>query len=324
MCGRIDVKTGKFYAMRNAVLAAVFLLGSGTLASICMNDSESPGKDPAIAGPGSYGMSPQVVEVPVSAYLPKWFLQRKAVSISREGNASVLKSALAVFDPSLRSFLAEVPIVLDGSVNTARAYQTRGYIAVSPDWDNRVLRSKYRTIYEQRGMKPDEPVFLQRFKTDLLIHEFLHMLQFRQGIDSRSFYEAVSRWYRDPRYGIPSPTGTVADATKGGRPDTLATNRMKYILWHSLYNYRRLSDLPHDESWKDMHYGDRYRWAEKGVEEFAYIGQEILSGGSASENYMKTGQWSDNDWKDKKMRLSEVSPEIIAFYQGLFNPVLTQ
>jgi hypothetical protein len=214
---------------------------------------------------------------------------------------------------------------LDSSADTAKAYRSKGYIGVSPDWDNTVLQSQYRTIYEQRGMKPSDPVFMHRFKTDLLIHEFLHILQDHQGIDVRVCYEAVERWYIDPRYGAPSPDGMVnATTTKDRRPHTLRINRMKYILWHELYNYRRLSDVPQDESWKDMHYRNRYRLAEKGVEEFAYIGQEILSSGSSSENYLKTGQWCDTDWKNKKMRLWEVSPEVVAVFRGVFNPELTQ
>jgi hypothetical protein len=124
------LSTGKFHGKRNAVLVALFLLGSGTLASRCMNESESRGKNPGIGGSGSYGMSRQIVEIPLSSSLPKWFLHRKAVSISRESNASVLKSAFEVFDPSLRPFLTEVPIVFDSSANTAKAYKTRGYISV--------------------------------------------------------------------------------------------------------------------------------------------------------------------------------------------------
>jgi hypothetical protein len=285
------MRTNELHRIRNAVLVALFLLGGGSLANMYMNESVS--------------------------------LNGEAVSVSREQNAGVLKSVFEVFDPSLRSFLASVPIVLDASADTARAYPEKGRIGVSPDWDNTVLQSRYRAIYEQRGMKPEEPVFTHRFKTDLLIHEFLHMLQVHQGIDVRLCYEAVARWYVDPRYGTPSPTGMVySDTTKDGRPDTLAINRMKYIVWHELYNYRGLSDVPQDESWKNMQYVKRYRLAEKGVEEFAYIGQEILSSGSSSENYIKTGQWSDKDWKNKKMRLLEVSPEVIAVFRGVFNPEL--
>ncbi len=70
--------------------------------------------------------------------------------------------------------------------------------------------------------------------------------------------------------------------------------------------------------------GKGTRSAEKGVEEFAYIGQEILASGSSSENYMKTGQWCDKDWKSKKKRLLEVSPEVIALFKGVFNPEVTQ
>jgi len=312
------MRTSKPHGMRNAVLVALFLLGCGILANMYM-------KNRVIAGLGFYGISRRIVETPVFSFLPRWFLDRAAVSISRERNAGVLKDVLEVFNPSLRSFLSSVPIILDSSANTAKAYQAKGYIGVSPDWDNTVLQSQYRAIYEQRGMKPEDPVFMHRFKTNLLIHEFLHILQVHQGIDSRSCYEAVARWYMDPRYGMPSPNGIVnADTTKDRRPDTRAINRMKYIIWHQLYNYQRLSDVPQDESWKKMQYVERYRSAEKGVEEFAYIGEEILSTGSGSENYIKTGQWCDKDWKDKKMRLLEVSPEIIALFRGVFNPGLTQ
>jgi hypothetical protein len=311
------MRTTKSHGMRNTVFVALFLLGCGTLATMYL-------KNGAVAGPGLCGISRRIAETPVFSFLPRWVLDRAAVPISRERNAGVLKSVFEVFDPSLRSFLASVPIILDSSANTAKAYRAKGYIGVSPDWDNTVHQSRYRAIYEQRGMKPEDPVFMERFKTDLLIHEFLHILQVHQGIDSRSCYEAVAQWYRDPRYGIPSPNGIVPADRKERRPDTLAINRMKYIIWHQLYNYRRLSDVPPDESWKNMHYGERYRSAEKGVEEFAYIGEEILASGSSSENYIKTGQWSDKDWKRKKMRLLEVSPEVIAVFRGVFNPTLTQ
>jgi hypothetical protein len=292
------MKTIKTHRMRNAILVALLLLVGGALANM---------------------------KTPVSSSLLLRALNREALSISRERNAGVLKSVFEVFDPSLRTFLASVPIVLDPSADTAKAYPAKGCIGVSPEWDNTVHQSKHRAIYEQRGMKPDDPVFMYRFKTDLLIHEFLHILQVQKKIDAALFCKAVARWYIDPRYGRPSPSGVVyADTTKKGRPDTLVTNRMKYVVWHELYNYRRLSDVPQDESWKNMQYGERYRSAEKGVDEFAYIGQEILSSGSSSENYIKTGQWCDKDWKNKKMRLLEVSPEITAVFKGVFNPALTQ
>jgi len=319
------MRTGEPHGMRNAVLVALFLLGCGTLANMYMNERVSRDQNRVIAGPGSYGVSQRLLENPIFSSLSTRSLNREVVSISRERNAGVLKSVLEVFDPLLRSFLTSVPIVLDSSADTAKAYPTKGYIGVSPDWDNAVLQSQYRAIYEQRGMKPEDPIFIHRFKTDLLIHEFLHILKVHQGIDGRLCYEAVARWYIDPRYGIPSPSGMVdADTTKDRRPDRLAINRMKYIVWHELYNYRRLNDVPQDESWKNMQYGERYRLAVKGVEEFAYIGQEILSSGSSSENYIKTGQWCDKDWENKKMRLLEVSPEIIALFRGVFNPALTQ
>ena len=319
------MSTSEPHRIRNAVLVALFLLGSGMLALLYLQESQSRGKNRGIAEPGPYGATRWLVESPVFSYLPRWVLNRAAVPISRERNAGVLQSVFEVFNPSLRPFLATVPIILDSSANTAKAYPAKGYIGVSPDWDKRVLQSRYRALYERRGMKPEDPVFMQRFKTDLLIHEFLHILQVHLGIDSPLIYETVARWYADPRYGRPSPDGIVpGDTAKNGRPPALALNRMKYIVWHELYNYRRLNDVPRDESWEHMRYGERYRSAEKGVEEFAYIGQEILSSGSGSENYLKTGQWCDQDWKSKKMRLLEISPEVAALFKGIFNPALTQ
>jgi len=323
--GRIDMRPGKPHAMRNAILVVLFLIGGGTLVRMYMHEGLLRDRNLVVAGHGVYGVSQRSVKVPLFSSLPIRFLSREAVSISLESNAGVLKSVFEVFDPSLRSFLASVPIVLDASADTARAYPEKGYIGVSPDWDNVVVQSKYRAIYEQGGMKPEDPVFGYRFKTILLIHEFLHILQVYQGIDVHLCYEAVARWYTDPRYGIPSPKGMgYADTARKGRGDTLAINRVKYILWHELYNYRKLSEAPRDESWKNMRYGERYRSTEKGVEEFAYIGQEILSGGSGSKSYIKTGQWCDRDWKNKKMRVSEVSPEVISVFRGVFNPALTQ
>jgi hypothetical protein len=309
------MRTVKSYRVRNTALVVLLFLSCGIFIHFYL-------KNHTIAGYDLYGVFRRTAATPVFSFLPGLFFTGEAESISQERNATVLESVFAVFDPSLETFLASVPIMVDSSAKTAKAYRTKGYIGVSPDWDKTVRQSRYRKIYEQRGMKPDDPVFSQRFKTDLLIHEFLHILQSHLGIDSRSFYDTVAQWYRNPRYGMPSSRGIVSADAKNGRPDELAINRIKYILWHELYNYRRVSNVLPDESWKNMQYGGRYWLSEKGVEEFAYIGQEILSTGSSSENYIKTGQWCDEDWKDKKMKLLEISPEVIALYRGVFNPVL--
>jgi len=317
--------TSKPHGMKRVFFVTLMLLSIWILVQMYITERASRDQDRFVAGSGSCVVSQRLVKIPVFAFFPTRFLNREVMSISRELNASVLKSVFEVFNPSLRSFLTSVPIVLDPSADTAKAYRTKGYIGVSPDWDNTALQSQYRTIYEQRGMKQGDPVFMDRFKTDLLIHEFFHILQVHQGVDAPLFYETVARWYIDPRYGIPSPSGMIhTDTKKDRRPYILATNRMKYIVWYQLYNYRRLSDVPPDESWKNMQYGERYRSAEKGVEEFAYIGEEILSSGSSSENYLKTGQWSDKDWESKKRRMSEISPEVMAVFKDVFNPLLAQ
>jgi hypothetical protein len=303
--------------MRNAVLLLFVLFGTAALANVYLNNR-------IITAFGFSRVSSRIAETSFFSFLPRWFLNKAAVPISREHNASVLNSAYEVFNPSLRSFLTSVPIILDSSANTAKAYPAKGYIGVSPDWDKTVRQSRYRVIYEERGMKPEDPVFIPRFKTGLLIHEFLHILQVHQGVDSHLCYDVIGRWYKDPGYGRPSPNGIVYAGSKDRRRDVLVINRMKYVLWHELYNYRRLSDVPSDKNWENMQYGERYRSAEKGVEEFAYVGQEILASGSNSEHFIKTGQWCDKDWRSKKMRLKEVSPEVIALFRGIFNPELMQ
>ena len=248
---------------------------------------------------------------------------QQPVSISQELNAEVLKTVFEVFDPSLQPFLSSLPIVVDATADTAKAYPAKGYIGVSPDWDNTVRQSRFRVTYEQRGMRPDDPVFMHRFKTDLLIHEFLHILQVHRGIDAHRIHDVVTGWYLDPRFGKPSPDGMNRAETRTGRqPEAIAGNRTKYVLWQALYNSSMLSDVPSDESWKRMQYSERYRSAEKGVEEFAYIGQEILAAGSSSASYVKSGQWSDSDWQDKRQRLAELAPEVVALFHGVCNPAL--
>lgn len=309
--------------MKNVALVVLFLLGGGAMVNWYLNENVADDQNRVVAETVFSEVDYWRVETSFASFLPLWPLNRETGSISRKRNASVLKSVFEVFKPSLKPFLTSVPIVFDSSADTAKAYLERVYIGVSPDWDKTVAQSKNRMIYEQRGMKPEEPVFTHRFKTDLLIHEFLHIIQSHLEINGSSFYKAAARWYIDPRYGIPSPIGmTYAAMTGDRRPDPLESNRIKYIVWHELYNERRLSEVPRDESWQNMKYWKRYRRSKKGVEEFAYIGQEILSAGSGSENYLKTGQWSDKDWERKKIRLLEVSPEVIAFYRGVFNPEL--
>jgi hypothetical protein len=130
------MRTGKLHGLRNAVLVALFLLGCGTLANRYMNNSVLHDRNHVATGSRSYGVSQRLLEAPVFSFLPRWFLDKAAVSISRERNAGVLKSVFEVFDPSLKPFLTSVPIVLDSSADTAKAYRTKGTIGVSPDWDN--------------------------------------------------------------------------------------------------------------------------------------------------------------------------------------------
>lgn len=89
--------------------------------------------------------------------------------------------------------------------------------------------------------------FSDEFKRDLLVHECLHILEAESGIDIGQFYLDVQRWYNDPTSGLPGPLS--------------GENYVKYVLWHWLYSGK-----------------SRYEDSERGIEEFAYIGTQLVRG----------------------------------------------
>ena len=95
---------------------------------------------------------------------------------------------------------------------------------------------------------PYYSTFSDAFKTELMTHEYLHILQARdKSIDIKAFHQSVQLWFSDFSQGLPTTRG----------------NYTKYYLWYDLYNSGRyaLSDYPR--------------------EEFAYIGTMLAKGRQA-------------------------------------------
>jgi len=205
----------------------------------------------------SYGVYVLIAVVIVVILLPWLTAVRQYTgggNIDLNDNHEVVEAALERFVPELRPYLSSIPIVY-GEANTARAlttvYVPSGfeYIAVSPDWDKTWGESKYwESVYSQRGYTGDAPAFPNSFKLNLLVHEYLHYLEPKLGLDVGEFYEVVADWYHDPSWG------------------SFESNQAKHTLYWNVYGgngkkWGLLDDKPHP-----------------GQEEFAYIGERIANG----------------------------------------------
>ena len=94
-------------------------------------------------------------------------------------------------------------------------------------------------------VSPYFPAFSDKFKTELLTHEYLHILQAEdKSINIQEFHETVQLWFNDFSQGLPTPSG----------------NYTKYYLWFDLYK------------------SERYNVKDYPREEFAYIGTMLAKG----------------------------------------------
>jgi len=91
------------------------------------------------------------------------------------------------------------------------------------------------------------PRYALTFQTELLVHEYLHVLQAEdKNIDIQAFHRAVQVWFNDMASGLPTTTG----------------NYTKYYLTFNLYgNPKRYKEDAYPE------------------EEYAYIGTMLSRGG---------------------------------------------
>lgn len=186
-------------------------------------------------------------------------IQGLRYSDNADNTAGQIEEAFAPFDPQVQERIRSIPIEKEWTINTALA-QTVDYvdyqdvrILVNSDWDNIYCESpSWESVYKKRGVDSNDPVFPNEFKTRLLVHEYLHILQAESDIDITSFCAEVLVWYVDLAWGEPTPDGYFPQA-----------NYVKYTLWWNIYS----------ESGQE-YYAD----TASGVEEFAYIGCSIVDG----------------------------------------------
>jgi hypothetical protein len=192
-------------------------------------------------------------------------------------SGKTLNSVYCFFDPSLRPYLKSIPIISSKAARTAYASVDQpqdklGFIAVSPDFFSVAQESKYWDDYYSRppyNMSPDQPVFSEDFRMQLLAHEFLHIAQAHLQIDTDLLFSRVAQWYTDEAYGRPTPGGCCIDSR-------IEPNWTKYVLWWNLYGHPGNPDEITDSEWKKMEYCERYARSPRGVEEFAYVGETIM------------------------------------------------
>ncbi len=145
-----------------------------------------------------------------------------------------IQSVISEFCPNQQLILEEIP-VKTGAVVSAMA-QTSEY--VSP---------KNVDIL----VNPASPTYALSFQTELLTHEYLHILQAEdRNIDINAFHQAVQLWFNNFNSGLPVPAGQGCNYTK-------------YYLYFELYN------------------SGRYTLADYPREEYAYIGTMLADGRQA-------------------------------------------
>lgn len=212
-----------------------------------------------------------------------------------------LESVYGCFDPALQPYLRSVPIVTSSRAQTSYSVYRRdgaAFVALSVDFFKTAADSRYwRSTYSKPpyDLRPDEPVFDEEFRRELLTHELMHIAQAHLKKDAPAFLADVATWYRDDSAGRPAPAGEGA----------VEANRTKYILWWNVYGQPGAPANPQDRAWQQMDYCERYQGLPGGVEEFAYIGDTILCPADADA---------------RRARLNELPEAIAGAYRGVISP----
>jgi hypothetical protein len=145
-----------------------------------------------------------------------------------------IQSIISEFCPNQRLILEEIPIKT-GDVVSATA-QTTEYV---PPKNVDIL------------VNPAFLTYTLSFQTELLTHEYLHILQAKDtNININAFHQAVQLWFNNFNSGLPVPAGQGCNYTK-------------YYLYFELYN------------------SGRYTLADYPREEYAYIGTMLADGRQA-------------------------------------------
>lgn len=154
-----------------------------------------------------------------------WKLSDSYLSPVRYAKNWDIEAVISLFDQSKHSRIRNLPIISTDSVMTAMAYTLREEGSV--DKTRIMISAAWNTFYPP-------------FRYNLLVHEFLHILEAEADIDINQFWADVQTWFKDSAYGEPTTDG----------------NYIKYTLKFQLYEGTQ----------------SQYDNTLKGVEEFAYIG----------------------------------------------------
>lgn len=213
--------------------------------------------------------------------------------VSSSKNREVMAEVLARFHPQVQRFLNALPIVTSRSARTAYSHTISYlvsdndflYIAVNPDWDVMAKESPYwDCCYSKPSyrMQPTDPTFSDRFKSSLLTHEMLHQVEEWRAIDMDAFDAAVGAWYSALVYGVPA----------------VDSNYTKHTLWWNIYGKPGNPGTAID--WMSRVGSGHYADAEKGSEEFAYIGERLAD--------------------DPESCGPEIPESLLRFYDGVLAP----
>jgi hypothetical protein len=139
-----------------------------------------------------------------------------------------IPSVIAEFSPSAQAVLDNVPI------------KTAQVVSAVAQTSQDVPLNKVDIL-----VNPVFPSYSLDFQTELMTHEYLHILQAENtAIDIQVFHSDVQLWFNDFSSGLPVPDG----------------NYTKYYLYYELYS------------------SGRYTRADYPVEEYAYIGTMLTEG----------------------------------------------
>jgi hypothetical protein len=109
-----------------------------------------------------------------------------------------IHSVISEFCPSVQSNLANVPI------------KTASVVSAMAQTTNFVRRSNVDIL-----VNPAFSTYSLSFQTELLTHEYLHILQAEDAaINIQAFHQAVQLWFNNFSSGMPVPAGLDNNYTK--------------------------------------------------------------------------------------------------------------
>jgi hypothetical protein len=239
----------------------------------------------------------------------KQFWQNGLIPLPASICEKIKEPLYAFFDPSLRPYLRSITIVTSTRAQTGytltKTSNHESLIVLNPDFFCAARESIHWTDCYSKppyNMKPEQPVFDDNFLLQVIAHEMFHVIQAHINTDTEGFSREVELWYRDESSGRPTPGGNDAVGT-------IRSNYTKLVLWWNLYGQPGSPQIETDSEWKKTEYCMRYRHAQQGLEEFAYVGETFLV---------------PTDTASRRNRLSDISDQMYRYYAGVIAPSILE